>query len=324
MLPNLCEIEPNKISTNLKSKVFWIHGEPGTWKTTVASKFPRALIAGFEIGYQFINGVYAIPMQTWSDMKDLYRQLKNSKVKEKYDTIVFDTISSAATLCYKYALNSLEITDPAQAAYGKGWRVIKDEWKVIDDICKLGYCIVFISHSKETEVTDKKTNQTYTKVKTDLDGWSSTLLWSLSDFVFYVRKEIDDEDGVEKVYAYSDLPNIDTKRRHPSFPQRFYFSYENIIDGLNKIIEHEASLGHEINSTQDNIREFAEEPWENIRDEVIALVRELADTSAQPELERYIPELFGDVRLSQTTNLHRDKLIAARDYLKQLKDSLGQ
>ena len=94
MLPNICDIQPNKISSNMKSKIFWFHGEPGTWKTTVASKFPKAFIAGFEIGYQFIEGVRALPMGGWSDMKDLYRQLKMPQVKETYDTIVFDTISN--------------------------------------------------------------------------------------------------------------------------------------------------------------------------------------------------------------------------------------
>ena len=82
MLPNICDIQPNKISSNMKSKIFWFHGEPGTWKTTVASKFPKAFIAGFEIGYQFIEGVRALPMGGWSDMKDLYRQLKMPQVKE--------------------------------------------------------------------------------------------------------------------------------------------------------------------------------------------------------------------------------------------------
>ena len=217
MLPNLCDIKPNKISSNLKGKIFWFHGEPGTWKTTVASKFPKAFIAGFEIGYQFIDGVYALPMGGWSDMKDLYRQLKMPQVKEKFDTIVFDTISNAASMCYKYALGQLGVSDPSEAAWGQGWRKIKDEWKIIQEIVKLGYCIVFISHSKETEVTDTKTKTSTIKVKTDLEGWSSDSIWGLSDFVFYVRKEME-EDGTEKVYAYSDLPNVDTTSNLTTLP----------------------------------------------------------------------------------------------------------
>ena len=312
MLPNICEIQPNKVSSNLKSKIFWFHGEPGTWKTTVASKFPKAFIAGFEIGYQFIDGVRALPMNSWSDMKDLYRQLKMPQVKETYDTIVFDTISNAAAMCYKYALGQLGINDPSEAAWGQGWRKIKDEWKIIQDIAKLGYCIVFISHAKETEVTDAKTKQSTVKVKTDMEGWSSDSVWGLCDFVFYVRKEME-EDGHENVYAYCDLPNVDTKRRHPAFPPRILFSFDEIINGLDKISA----------STDINVREVAEESLDSIRSEVISLVRNLSETAANAEMTRYITEMFPETRLSETSELHRGKLIAARDYLIALGDQVA-
>lgn len=320
MLPDLCSIQPNRISSNLKGKVFWFHGEPGTWKTSVASKFPKAFIAGFEVGYQFIDGVYALPMGGWSDMKDLYRQLKMPQVKEKFDTIVYDVISGAASMCYKYALGQLGVDDPSEAAWGQGWRKIKDEWKIIQDIVKLGYCIVFISHSKESEVTDAKTKQTTVKVKTDMEGWASDSVWGLSDFVLYVRKELE-EDGTENVYAYSDLPNVDTKRRHPAFPQRMLFSYDNIIAGLDAITNATIAQGGSISN--DNVREIEERPWTYYRDEVITLVKQLSDTAANTEMTRYITELFPETRLSETSELHRDKLIAARDYLISLVDKIA-
>ena len=323
MLPNICEIKPNKISTNMKSKFFFFYGAQGTWKTTVASKFPKPLIAAFEIGYQFIDGIYAAPMTTWSDMKDLYRQLRNPKVKEKFETIVFDTISNASTLCYKYALNQLDVSDPSQASWGQGWRKIKDEWNLIQDIAKLGYCIVFISHSKETEVdvvnqvTKKKEH--VVKVKTNMEGWASDVVWGLSDFVFYIRKELEEDGITENCYAYSSLPNVDTKKRHRQFPDRILFSYENIIDGLNQIINYEHSKGN--STTSENVREVKENSWTEVRDEVIKLVEELSQTSALSEMTRYITEVF-DVRLSETTELYLDKLIAAKDYLKELKEKI--
>lgn len=313
MLPNICDIQPNKVSSNLKSKIFWFHGEPGTWKTTVASKFPKAFIAGFEIGYQFIDGVRALPMNSWSDMKDLYRQLKMPQVKEMYDTIVFDTISNAAAMCYKYALGQLGISDPSEAAWGQGWRKIKDEWKIIQDIAKLGYCIVFISHSKETEITDAKTKTTTVKVKTDMETWSSDSVWGLCDFVFYVRKELEENEETENVYAYCDLPNVDTKRRHPAFPKRILFSFDEIVGGLDKIST----------ATDINVREVNEESLESIRGGVIELVKKLSETAANSEMTRYITEMFPETRLSETGELHRGKLIAARDYLIALAEKIN-
>jgi len=323
MLPNICEIKPNIVNTNLKSKFFFFYGEQGTWKTTVASQFPKPLLAGFEIGYQFIDGLHAVPMQSWSDMKDLYRQLKTPAAKEKYDTIIFDTISAAYAMCYKYVLGQYGVDDPSQVPFGKGWRSIREEFGIIKEISKLGYGLVFIAHGKEQEITDAKTKNVTTKVKVDLDSMPMNMVSELVDFCFYVRKETD-ENGVEQVYAYSDLPNIDTKRRMREFPARFLFTFDNIEQGLATAIaaRHNGTTADVDNNN--NLREVIEERWEKIRDDVIALIQQLTGTAAENEVGRYITEIFPNTRISQTSELDKDKLIAARDYLRELGDRIGK
>lgn len=315
MLINICDVQPNKINANMKSKFFFFYGEQGTWKTTVASQFPNALLAGFEIGYQFIDGIRAVPMTSWSDMKDLYRQLKTPQAKAMYDTIIFDTISNAYQMCYKYTCGQLGINDPGEAAFGKGWRSIKEEFSIIKEISRLGYGLVFIAHAKETEITDAKTKEVTIKIKSDLDSTPSAMIDDLCDFVFYVRKEVE-EDGTENVYAYSDLNNASTKRRLRNFPRRFLFSYENIEQGIKE------AIGNAEVSTE-NLRVVNEEPWESVRDAVIGLIQNLTGTAAEEEVYRYIPEIFPNTKISQTTALDKEKLIAARDYLLILMDKVN-
>jgi hypothetical protein len=312
---DICTVQPNKISANTKSKFFFFHGEPGTWKTTVASQFPKSLLLGFEIGHQFIDGVRAVPMTTWSDVKDLYRQLKTNKAKEMYDTIIFDTVSNAYQMCYKYTCGQLGINDPGEAAFGKGWRSIKEEFSIIKEISRLGYGLVFIAHAKETEITDAKTKEVTIKIKSDLDSTPSAMIDDLCDFVFYVRKEVE-EDGTENVYAYSDLNNASTKRRLRNFPRRFLFSYENIEQGIKE------AIGNAEVSTE-NLRVVNEESWESVRDAVMDLIQKLSGTAAEEEVYRYIPEIFPNTKISQTTALDREKLIAARDYLLVLMDKVN-
>lgn len=323
MLPNICEIQPNSISSNMKSKFFFFYGEQGTWKTTVASQFPKPLLAGFEIGYQFIDGLYAVPMQSWSDMKDLYRQLKTPAAKAKYDTIIFDTISAAYTMCYKYVLGQHGVNDPGEIPFGKGWRAIREEFGIIKEISKLGYGLVFIAHGKEQEITDAKTKETTTKVKVDLDTMPMNMVSELVDFVLYVRKEVD-ENGQEQVYAYSSLPNIETKRRMYEFPTRFVFTYDNIVKGLETAIEARKNNGANINNSEVNIREVADVAWTTYRDQLINLIQSLQNTAAADEVSRYITEIFANTRISQTTELDKDKLIAAVDYLRDLGEKIGK
>lgn len=321
MLPNICEIQPNKISPNMKSKFFFFYGEQGTWKTTVASHFPKPLICGFEIGYQFIDNVRAIPMNSWSDMKDLFRQLKSQQAKDTYDTIVFDTISGAYQMCYKYVLGQFGVDNPSDVPFGQGWRKIREEFSIIKEISKLGYCLVFIAHGKEKEIVDSRTKESSVKVSIDLDSSALNTVSELVDFVLYVRKEAD-ENGNEQVYAYSSLPNIETKRRMPEFPARMLFTYDNIEKGLADAIAMRRSNGSEIAAADDNVREVKAEDWKTIQSAVIELVKELSTTSAADEVVRYITEIFPNVRLSQTTELDADKLAVARDYLISLKDKI--
>ena len=319
---DICTVQPNKISANTKSKFFFFHGEPGTWKTTVASQFPKSLLLGFEIGYQFIDGVRAVPMTTWSDVKDLYRQLKTNKAKEMYDTIIFDTVSNAYQMCYNYVLGQFGVDDPGKVPFGKGWRAIREEFGILKNISKLGYGLVFIAHSKESEITNEKTGQVTIKVKSDLDKSAIAIVNELVDFTLYVRKEVVDDEGNEQVFAYSELANVETKRRLKTFPQRTLFTYENLMEALYAAIKEHARVKE--TSTENN-RIFEEESFDSIKQEVISLATDLlAETSSvRGEATRYIVEMFDGVKLSETTQAHKGKLIAARDYFKDLAEQLG-
>lgn len=320
-LPNIWEVKPNELNANMNSKFFFFYGEQGTWKTTVASQFPKPLLAGFEIGYQFIDGIHAIPMTSWSDMKDLYRQLRMKQAKDKYETIVFDTISAAYDMCYEYVLNTFGVKDLSEVPWGKGWQELKNEFSIIKKISKLGYGLVFIAHGKETEVVDPTTKETQVRVKIDLGNAGATMVAALVDFVFYVRKELDN-DGVERVYAYSDAPGIETKKRLYEFEPRILFTYKNIERALNEAVAKRKEAGGLVTDENINIRAVEIEPWEKIRDEVIELITEMNEGPAHDDMYRFITELFPNTRISETTELHRGKLVAARDQLRIFKEKV--
>lgn len=60
-------------------------------KTTTASKFPKSLLLAAEKGYSALPGVFAQPINSWSDFLKVLRELKDPAVKEKFETIVIDT-----------------------------------------------------------------------------------------------------------------------------------------------------------------------------------------------------------------------------------------
>lgn len=65
---------------------------PKTGKTTLATQMPNSLLLAFERGYNALPGVIAQDINTWIEMKQVYRELKKPEVKAVYTTIVVDTV----------------------------------------------------------------------------------------------------------------------------------------------------------------------------------------------------------------------------------------
>ena len=59
-----------------------------------------------------------------------------------------------------------------------------------------------------------------------------------------------------------------------------------------------------------------------VKKDVINLAQKLLNSAVENEVSRYIQEMFPGIRLSNTTEEHLDKLIAARTYLANLQDNL--
>ena len=109
MAINLLAIQPHKVSRDLSGYITYIYGAPKADKTTLCSKFPKALILAFERGYNALPGVMVQDITRWSEFKEVIRELKKPEVKEAFSTIVVDTVDVAGALCDKYICGQLGI-----------------------------------------------------------------------------------------------------------------------------------------------------------------------------------------------------------------------
>ena len=95
MAIDILAIQPTVISRDLRGKYVLIYGKPKCGKTTAAVQFPRALLCGFEKGYNAIGGVKPVDISKWAEFKLVLRQLEKPEAKAMYDTV---TIDKAATI----------------------------------------------------------------------------------------------------------------------------------------------------------------------------------------------------------------------------------
>lgn len=90
---SIFDVKPHEVSRDLRGYTCLFYGQPKTGKTTTAAKFPKPLLLAFEAGYLTIPGVMALPMNKWSEFKQVLKQLKDERAHDMYENIVVDTVS---------------------------------------------------------------------------------------------------------------------------------------------------------------------------------------------------------------------------------------
>ena len=84
---NLTGIKPHQVSRDMRGYTVFFYGAAKTGKTTNAVKFPKHLLLAFEKGYNAIPGAMALPINSWSEFRQVLRQLKEDEAKEKFETV---------------------------------------------------------------------------------------------------------------------------------------------------------------------------------------------------------------------------------------------
>ena len=147
MAIDLLSIEPNKVSRDLSGYITYIYGAPKCGKTTLSAPMEKPLLLAIEPGYHALPGIKPQDVTSWTEMKQVYRQLKDPRVQEMYRTVIVDTIDIVADRCKKYICNQNGIEDLGDMGYGKGWTKFKDEFnEVFRGLTQLGYAVFFIGH----------------------------------------------------------------------------------------------------------------------------------------------------------------------------------
>lgn len=188
------------IAKGLEGKVITVYGGNNLGKTKQASRMNKPYYLPFEKGLNAISGIKHLPINSWGDFKKINKQLTKvstlSKVKELYQTIIFDEIEAASRYCQRYICNKYESETIAEGRGGYGlWKEYETEfWEEITKLIGAGFTVVFIAH----QVTDENG-----KVLPKGDKRALAPIIDNSDIVVHVRSNgVDEANRVIKSSAY--------------------------------------------------------------------------------------------------------------------------
>ena len=245
---SLLDIKPHQVSRNLRGYSVLFYGTPKSGKTTIASKFPGALVLAFEKGYNAIPGIMAKPINTWGEFKKILSELRDPAVKDVFQTVVIDTADIAYSYCEKYicgaasdAKNSYD--NVADIPYGKGYKMAAQEFdECIRKILQMDFGLVLISHSQDKTFKDE-TGAEYNQIIPTLDNRARLICERTCDIIGYSRA-VDTEDGQQTRLYMRGTPRFVAGSRFRFTPPYIEFTYDNLVDAIASAIDmEEKSVG---------------------------------------------------------------------------------
>lgn len=270
---NLMELQPTKLCKDLRGRFIEIFGREKSGKTSTAVLWPKPLLCAFEVGYHALANIYAADIDSWSTFKDICRQLKKPEMKERFETIIIDTAGIAYSMCEDYIKQQHGVTEISEIAWGRGFKALREEFdKTFRDLSKLGYAIVFISHSKTkvTDVIDSEGNK-LEQISPNLPPAAAEIINGLVDVIAYLGVEYDENRNATRWLYLRETPTIFAGSRYRNIVPRIPLSYEGLVKAVADAMEEEAKItgGTFISEKElnNNIAEKPEATFQEIMDE---------------------------------------------------------
>jgi len=261
---DLTKIEPHKVKAGVQGKMFFFYGGAKTGKTSVASQFSKPLLLAFEAGYNLIDGIHAVNITSWVDMKNYAKQLKKDEVRALYDTIIIDTVGLMWGLAEKFVKTQKDIEDLTDLGFGKGYRAVRDEFQdVINSLGQMGYTLVFISHAEKKDYVDTM-GISHSGITPALDKRPKEIVSGLVDVYTFINAEPDGNGGNKSVAylrggTYGNTEVEAGSRYGEGLPVKIDWSYEELVKAVQSADEAMLSSGISISADNKTILEMAKE-----------------------------------------------------------------
>ena len=242
MAINLLAIQPHKVSRDLSGYITLLYGPAKVGKTTFGAQMPGELILATERGYNALPGVIVQDITSWSDIKQVVRELKKPEIQAVYKSLILDTIDLAADMCQKYVCNQLGIENIGDGGWtNNGWDKYKREFEdVFRTLAQLGYAILFISHDKEITIKPENGIE-YQQIRSSMQTSALKIVENMSDIIAYAHPVIREGQPRRILTLRSADNSIRCGCRFKYMAPEIDFSYDNLVKALNDAIDKEAA-----------------------------------------------------------------------------------
>lgn len=206
-------------------------------------------------------------------MKKVLRELKKPEIKDRFKSIIIDTIDIASAACEKYIISQAGVDTINQLPYGQGWTRVKRELEdTFRAVTQLGYAVLFISHDKDKTFTRQDQTQ-YNQTVPTLSASYNEIIKDMVDIYGYAHI-VNKEGEPQRVLTLRSLDNsIDCGSRFRYMASEIPFGYGSLVQALNEAIDEEAKhSGEEFTTTQRPVVEKEELSYDTLMKEFNSII----------------------------------------------------
>lgn len=212
-----------------------LYGPEGIGKTTFASCAEKPLFISTEAGTKFVD-VFDRPCPDWTMFQQVVAELEKEfkEGKQRFKTVVVDTIDIAYDHCQFYVCEHLGIDHPADEEWGKGYQAIRQEFtRQLARLSGMMTALIFISHEKSAEIRGKliKTQRT---VPTLANSGRRVIL-PMVDIIGHCGFKLgrDGEPTKERILEFEPSDDVERKDRTGLLPKTLALQYSEFASYMN-------------------------------------------------------------------------------------------
>lgn len=176
--------EASAPKTTFADLTWLIYGEKGIGKTSVAARYPAALLVPFEPGTKFLT-IARLPVVTrWEEFLHVLKQLSGGG--HKYRTAVIDPGNKAYEVCLEYVCRREGVTHPSDRKdFGKTWGLVAKEFQSAHAMLSAAdVSMVILAHAKTIEL-ETFSGQVFSRIVPVMSGSTEEYYAGIVDMIGY-------------------------------------------------------------------------------------------------------------------------------------------
>lgn len=328
MIIDLMNLEPNKVSTDLKDYSLLITAPSGFGKTPFLYELfgDRALFLSFEKSAKGIAGVHSVDIDGYDTLNAYIMQLQRPEVRAKYDVIVIDTLflfdhSIEKSITDSYGKDILSDC----LKYNKAYKIVDKKFlDVLKKIQRMNYSMAYVCHPVEKKVKLADGTEV-TKIEPKVSDRIKDLILPEIDVRLFCHF---DNEGKKVIYTQG-TPYFDARVRVGDMDAIVPFDAETFKNEFKKGIEKRINKDMLVdNIEKKNPVSDAPRKFEDVMSEIMTLGQELATAGLVEKANMVIFKELGndDEGRQRTLNDCNESMIPALEVivqnLKALKESV--